>query len=116
VQANRLIASQLNAVNHQLHEVAAWMGPDDWLRRSVPGTSLPAFTFWLLVPSGTPAAGSTVSGKFSVLTDANGRQVLYNGHPLYAFVKDKASSDANGEGVNAFGGTWHPATPDLPAI
>jgi DinB superfamily len=46
VQANRLIASQLNAVNHQLHEVAAWMRPDDWLRRSVPGTSLPAFTFW----------------------------------------------------------------------
>lgn len=46
MQANRLIASQLNAVNHQLHEVAAWMGPDDWLRRSVPGTSLPAFTFW----------------------------------------------------------------------
>lgn len=75
-------------------------------------------TFWppLLLPSGTPGAGSTVSGKFSVLTDANGRQVLYNGHPLYAFVKDKASSDANGEGVNAFGGTWHPATPDLPAI
>ncbi len=46
VQANRLIASQLNAVNHQLHEVAAWMEPDDWLRRSVPGTNLPAFTFW----------------------------------------------------------------------
>jgi DinB superfamily len=46
VQANRLIASQLNAVNHQLHEVAAWMEPEDWLRRSVLGTSLPAFTFW----------------------------------------------------------------------
>ena len=46
MQANRLIASQLNAVNHQFHEVAAWMRPDDWLRRSVPGTSLPAFTFW----------------------------------------------------------------------
>jgi hypothetical protein len=46
VQANRLIASQLNAVNHQLHELAAWMQPDDWLRRSVAGTSLPGFTFW----------------------------------------------------------------------
>ena len=46
VQANRLLASQLNAVNHELHELAGWMKPDDWLRRSVPGTSLPAFTFW----------------------------------------------------------------------
>lgn len=46
MQANRLLASQLNAVNHQLHELAAWMQPEDWLRRSVPGTSLPAFTFW----------------------------------------------------------------------
>jgi hypothetical protein len=46
VQATRLLASQLNAVNHQLHELAAWMQPEEWLRRSVPGTSLPAFTFW----------------------------------------------------------------------
>jgi hypothetical protein len=41
-----MIATQLNAVNFQLHAVAAMMEPEDWLRRSVPGTSLPAFTFW----------------------------------------------------------------------
>ena len=46
VQAGRLIASQLNAVNRHLHDVAGEMEPDDWLRRAVPGTSLPAFTFW----------------------------------------------------------------------
>lgn len=46
MQASRLLASQLNSVNHQLHEVAGWMEPDDWLRRTVPGTNLPAFTFW----------------------------------------------------------------------
>jgi DinB family protein len=45
VQANRMISTQLNAVNFRLHEVAASMQPDDWLRRSVPGTNLPAFTF-----------------------------------------------------------------------
>ena len=75
-------------------------------------------TFWppLLLPAGDPASGSSLPGKLSVLADANGRQVLYNGHPLYAFVKDKASGDANGEGVNAFGGTWHPATPSLAAM
>lgn len=72
-------------------------------------------TFWppLLLPTGQPAAGLTVSGKLSILNDANGMQVLYNGHPLYAFAKDKTTADANGEGINAFGGTWHVATPDL---
>ena len=40
------MASQLNSVNFRLHELAGWMEPDDWLRRSVSGTSLPAFTFW----------------------------------------------------------------------
>jgi len=75
-------------------------------------------TFWppLLLAAGDPSSASSLPGKLSVLADANGRQVLYNGHPLYAFVKDKASSDANGEGVNAFGGTWHAATPTLAAI
>lgn len=46
MQASRLIATQLNALNRQLHDVAGEMEPDDWLRRSVPGTNLPAFTFW----------------------------------------------------------------------
>ena len=41
-----MLATQLNAVNFQLHALAASMEPGDWLRRSVPGTSLPAFTFW----------------------------------------------------------------------
>jgi predicted lipoprotein with Yx(FWY)xxD motif len=76
-------------------------------------------TFWppLLLPAGDPSSGSaSLPGKLSVLTDPNGRQVLYNGHPLYLFVKDKTSNDVAGEGVNAFGGTWHPATPTLAAM
>jgi hypothetical protein len=46
MQASRLTATQLNALNRHLHDVAGGMEPDDWLRRSVPGTNLPAFTFW----------------------------------------------------------------------
>jgi hypothetical protein len=46
MQASRLIASQLNAVNRHMHEVADWMEPDDWLRRDLAGTNLAAFTFW----------------------------------------------------------------------
>jgi hypothetical protein len=49
MQASRLLASQLNSVNYQLHDVAGWMEPDDWRRRAVPGTNLPAFTFWHVV-------------------------------------------------------------------
>ncbi len=45
MQASKLLASQLNSVNFQLHQVAGELEPDDWLRRAVPGTNLPAFTF-----------------------------------------------------------------------
>ena len=75
-------------------------------------------TFWppLLLPAGTPGSGTILSGALTVLTDANGRQVLYNGHPLYNFSKDATSNDVKGEGINAFGGTWHAATPTLAAM
>src|SRR5579864_6614808 len=46
VQANRLIATQLNTLNFHLHEVAGAIESDAWLRRGVPGTNLPAFTLW----------------------------------------------------------------------
>jgi len=46
MQAARLLATQLNALNFHLHEVAASMEHDEWLRRAVPGTNLPAFTLW----------------------------------------------------------------------
>jgi predicted lipoprotein with Yx(FWY)xxD motif len=34
------------------------------------------------------------------------QQVTYNGHPLYLFEGDKKAGDTNGEGLNAFGGSW----------
>jgi hypothetical protein len=46
VHASRLLASQLNALNLHLHQVAEELQPGDWLRRTVPGTNLPAFTLW----------------------------------------------------------------------
>jgi predicted lipoprotein with Yx(FWY)xxD motif len=33
-------------------------------------------------------------------------QLSYNGHPLYTFVNDKKPGDTNGEGIDAFGGSW----------
>jgi predicted lipoprotein with Yx(FWY)xxD motif len=69
----------------------------------------------LVLSSGDPGSGASLPGKLTVAMTPNGRVVLYNGHPLYTFVRDKTSNDANGEGINAFGGTWHVATPTLAA-
>ena len=38
-------------------------------------------------------------------------QLTYNGHPLYTYVNDRKPGDANGEGVNAFGGFWFAVSP-----
>ena len=65
----------------------------------------------LLSPSGTPTSSPALSGTLSVLNGPNGNQVLYNGHPLYTYVKDGDTGDAYGQGV---GGKWFVATPDLP--
>ncbi len=43
---------------------------------------------------------------------ANGNQVLYNGHPLYTYIKDGVAADDYGQGI---GGKWFAATSDLAA-
>jgi predicted lipoprotein with Yx(FWY)xxD motif len=66
-------------------------------------------TFWppLLLPAGeTSAAGAGVA-NLGTATTSGGKQVSYKGDPLYRFSMDKAPGDTNGEGINAFGGTWH---------
>jgi predicted lipoprotein with Yx(FWY)xxD motif len=54
-----------------------------------------------------------LSQQLTVLTDANGQQVEYDGHLLYGFSGDTAAGQAHGEGIVAFGGTWHVVTPNL---
>jgi predicted lipoprotein with Yx(FWY)xxD motif len=66
----------------------------------------------LLATSETPTSNPTLPGELSVLNGPNGNQVLYNGHPLYAYSKDGVAADALGQGV---GGKWFVATPDLAA-
>lgn len=66
----------------------------------------------LIATSDTPTASPALPGKLTVLDGANGRQILYNGHPLYRYFKDAASGDAFGQGI---GGRWFVATPDLVA-
>ena len=64
----------------------------------------------LATGSGTPTSATTLSGKLTTQTTANGNQVEYNGHPLYTFAADSAPGQTNGEGVL---GKWFVATPDL---
>jgi predicted lipoprotein with Yx(FWY)xxD motif len=88
--------------------------------------------FWppLTVPSTKTKlkAGTGVQGHLAILHRKGGvLQVTLRGEPLYRFAKDHAKGDANGEGVESFGGTWHavtaasapttsmPSTPTTPA-
>jgi predicted lipoprotein with Yx(FWY)xxD motif len=60
-----------------------------------------------------PKVGAGVaSAKLRVIKRSDGgRQLSYNGHPLYRFSFDGAPGDMKGQGINAFGGTWHVVSP-----
>ena len=62
-----------------------------------------------LLTSSTPTAGSGVSAsKLGTTNRGNGvKQVTYNGHPVYRFVKDTRARQTNGEGLKAFGAEWY---------
>ena len=66
-----------------------------------------------LLASGKPTAGSglTASKLETITRSGGGRQVTYNGHPLYLFIRDKKPGDVNGQGVTAFGAAWFALTP-----
>ncbi len=63
----------------------------------------------LLASSGEPTAGEGLSGQLGVIerTDS-GRQVTYNGQPLYFFIKDSKFGDTTGQGV---GDVWFVVNP-----
>jgi predicted lipoprotein with Yx(FWY)xxD motif len=79
-------------------------------------TSSTCVTNWppLLVPAGASAtAGSGVdAAKLGTIDRSGGeKQVTYNGWPVYLFKGDSAAGQSNGQGIQSFGGTWHPLAP-----
>ncbi len=64
----------------------------------------------LLATGSAPTSSVTLPGTLAVLTDGNGAQVTYNGHPLYTYAGDAKAGDANGEGA---GNVWFVVKPDL---
>ncbi len=65
-----------------------------------------------IIASSTPSAPSSLPGKLGLLSDANGSQVTYNGHPLYTYSGDSGPGQSNGQGV---GGVWFVVTTGLAA-
>jgi predicted lipoprotein with Yx(FWY)xxD motif len=55
-----------------------------------------------LSPGGAPTSTGNLTGTLGVISDANGVQVTYNGHPLYTFASDTSAGMTSGEGVNNF--------------
>jgi predicted lipoprotein with Yx(FWY)xxD motif len=56
-------------------------------------------------------AGSGVHGHLGILRRSNGTlQVTLAGLPLYRYSGDRAKGQANGQGIQSFGGTWHVVT------
>lgn len=57
------------------------------------------------------AAGVSLPGKLGTITRSDGStQETYNGHPLYTFAGDSGPAKTGGNGISAFGGTWHAVT------
>lgn len=74
-------------------------------------TSSGCLSTWPGLPAtGTPTAGSGVTGTLATITrpDNNATQVTYNGKLLYFYAPDVNPGDTGGDGV---GGVWHVATP-----
>ncbi|MHB1445156.1 MAG: COG4315 family predicted lipoprotein [Acidimicrobiales bacterium] len=67
----------------------------------------------LLLSAGqsTPRAGAGVSGLGATTRPDGAHQITIHGLTLYTFVKDTAAGQVHGNGITAFGGTWHVATP-----
>jgi predicted lipoprotein with Yx(FWY)xxD motif len=67
-------------------------------------------TFWppVTVAKATDVSAATgIKGKLGTFKRGSELQVTLNGHPLYTFAEDKKKGTAKGDGVMAFGGTWH---------
>ena len=66
-----------------------------------------------LLATGKSSASDGLSvSKLATITRSDGtRQITYNGHPLYLFVKDQKPGDVKGQGVIAFGAPWFALSP-----
>lgn len=84
--------------------------PDTGTKAACTGGCAGSWPPLLFTGSGSPAAVIKLPGELEVYANANGKQIIYNDHPLYTFSGDSAAGQTNGQGV---GGKWFVATTDL---
>jgi predicted lipoprotein with Yx(FWY)xxD motif len=51
------------------------------------------------------ATGGAAAGRIGTVT--GGKQITYNGHPLYYYAGDHKSGQTLGQGLNEFGARWY---------
>ena len=67
----------------------------------------PCVTAWPPLTVAAKAKVKPVKGVKGLGTTSGTHQVTATGLPLYRFSLDTQAKQAKGDGVNAFGGTWH---------
>lgn len=106
--AKASVEGKTETILENSHNLALYYYKLDTAKRSFVSGGLAQF--WPPLQSTSPTEIGA-PGKLTVLTDANGHQVAYNGHFLYTFSEDKPGR-VNGQGVENF----LVATPNLKAI
>ena len=87
-----------------------YLKPDTATTSACTGTCASNWPPLVFTSSGSPGSANALPGTLSVVTDANGQQVEYNGHLLYTFSGDTTPGQTNGEGIK---GVWFVATTTL---
>ena len=83
-----------------------WFAPDTPARSTCTGSCA---AYWPPV-TGSPQAGPGVTGRVGTITrPGGGRQVTYDGHPLYTYIGDRGPGQAQGNDLDLNGGLWYEA-------
>lgn len=60
-----------------------------------------------VIAKGQPSGEGAIASQLGTTKRKDGSvQVTYAGHPLYTYAGDKEPGEANGNGLNFFGGEW----------
>jgi predicted lipoprotein with Yx(FWY)xxD motif len=89
-----------------------YFAPDTATKTACTGACAKAWPPLISTGSGTTLGDVSLPGALSVVHDAHGNQVEYNGHLLYTFSGDISAGQANGEGLL---GKWFVCTPGIAA-